>query len=98
MALRANLYTGAMAADLSELENEQIGITAARRNLAELVNRVRLLGEHKSLMSRDRRMAVVVPVEWYDCSVRLDALVRRLKERDPDLLAELLRETRGTTS
>jgi hypothetical protein len=40
-------------------------------------------------------MAVVVPVEWYDCSVRLDALVRRLKERDPNLLAELLRETRG---
>jgi len=87
-----------MAADLSELENEEIGITAARRNLAELVNRVRLLGERKFLTSRDRRMAVVVSVEWYDCALRLDAVARRLQERDPALFAEITAETHGVTT
>ena len=66
MTLQTCLYTGAVATDLSELENEEVGITTARRNLAELVNRVRLLGERKFLTSRDRRYAVLVSVEWYE--------------------------------
>jgi prevent-host-death family protein len=55
-----------MATDLSALDDEEIGITDARRNLAELVTRVRLLGQVKFLTSRDRRVAVVVSVEWFE--------------------------------
>lgn len=98
MTLQACLYTGAVSTDLSELEDEEVGITTARRNLAELVNRVRLLGERKFLTSRDRRMAVLVPVEWYNSALKLDEFARRLQKRDPALFAEIARETHGTDS
>lgn len=55
-----------MATDLSALDHEDVGITDARRNLAELVTRVRLLGHVKFLTSRERRVAVLVPIEWYE--------------------------------
>lgn len=55
-----------MATDLSALDHENVGITDARRNLAELVTRVRLLGQVKFLTSRDRRVAVLLSVDEYE--------------------------------
>lgn len=74
--MRACLYTDAVAADdLKELDQDDVGIRAARSNLTELVNRVRLLKQVKFLTNRERRVAVIVSLEYYERAERAIAIV-----------------------
>jgi prevent-host-death family protein len=62
-------------ADLSELDEDEVGIRYARSNLTELVNRVRLLKQVKFLTNRERRVAAIVPIEYYERAEKAFALL-----------------------
>lgn len=79
------LYTDRVADDLKELDGDEVGIRFARSNLTELVNRVRLLKQVKFLTNRERRVAAVVPVEYYERAEKAFALI----DQDPVMRARL---------
>lgn len=85
MSLVGCVYTEPVSRDLSDLELDEVGIRVARSNLTELVSRVRLLQQVKFLTNRDRRMAVLVPVEFYERAERMAAVLAD----HPDLLAQV---------
>lgn len=85
MTTSACLYTEPMATDLKELDEDEVGIRFARSNLTELVARVRLLKQVKFLTNRERRVAVLVPLEYYERAERALAIV----EANPQLRAQL---------
>ena len=64
--MRACVYTEFVPGDLKELDGDDVGIRDARSNLTELVNRVRLLKQVKFLTNRERRVAALVPIEYYE--------------------------------
>ena len=45
---------------------ESYGIEEARRQLGEIIERVRLNDEHVTVSRYGKPVAVVVPVEWYE--------------------------------
>jgi prevent-host-death family protein len=82
MTIETILYTDAMPADMNA---EEIGIAEARSNLTELVTHVRMLKQVKFLTNRSRRMAALVPIEYYN---RAERAFRLVAER-PDLAKRL---------
>lgn len=79
------VYTDPVTDDLKELDSDEVGIRIARSNLTELVARVRLLKQVKFLTNRERRVAVVVPLEYYERAEKALAIV----EGNPQLRALL---------
>lgn len=43
-----------------------MGVSEARANLTEVINKVRLLGQRVVLTRRDKPQAVLVSPEWYE--------------------------------
>lgn len=76
------LYTDAVPADMNA---DEIGIADARSNLTELVSHVRILKKVKFLTNRSRRVAALVPIEYYERAER----AFRLVGEHPDLAAQL---------
>jgi len=83
---------------MAERISDEVGIREFKAQLSELVGRVMFRGEVIAVTKNRRRVAVLVPVEWYDTAIKLDAVARRLQERDPALFAEITAETHGVTT
>lgn len=78
--MQACLYTDLVPGDLRELDGDDVGIRIARSNLTELVNRVRLLRQVKFLTNRERRVAALVPMEYYERAERAFAVLATYPE------------------
>lgn len=88
------VYAVAMAERISD----EVGIREFKAQLSELVGRVQFRGEVIAVTKNKRRVAVLVPAAWYDAVIRLDEMAQLLRERDPDLFAALMTESRGNVT
>lgn len=88
MAIETILYTAPVPADM---DAEDIGIAEARSNLTDVVSHVRILRKVKFLTNRGRRVAVLVPMEYYDRAER----AFRLIAESPAMAARLDQDRSG---
>ena len=74
-----------------------MGIREFKAQLSEFVGRVQFAGETIAVTKNGKRVAVLVPAEWFDRAANDNDLACLLQERYPDLYAELLRDVPAGT-
>lgn len=82
---------------MTDRTSGQVGIREFKAQLSELVGRVQFRGETIAVTKNGKRVAVLVPAEWYDRAAVANDVAFLLQEQHPELLAELLRKVPSGT-
>lgn len=77
---------------MTDRTSDEVGIREFKAQLSELVGRVQFRGETIAVTKNKKRVAVLVPAQWYDRAATTNDLAYLLQERHPELLAELMRD------
>lgn len=77
---------------MTDRTSGHVGIREFKAQLSELVGRVQFRGDTIAVTKNGKRVAVLVPAEWYDRMATANDVAYLLQQRHPELLAELLRE------